>query len=119
MAAAFEDVRMTRLRQAMAKTVDGTIGGVSLEEFLSCFPDLSQTHEGILSELYTQFNEAVRSNVMVRPSRPPRGPAPPRAVALAAETGFRTLQPTSLTHASRVIAHCSKSSTKFARRRTW
>jgi|EP01043_Picozoa_sp_COSAG02_P069842 hypothetical protein len=66
MAGVFEDTRMTRLRQAMSKTVEGTIGGVSLEEFLGCFPDLAQTHEAMLAELFRQLNEAVRSNVMVR-----------------------------------------------------
>ena len=83
--ATFEDVRMTRLRQAMGKTLDGAIGGVSLDDFLSCFPDLVQTHEGILHELYTQLTATVRANVMVRtPPPPPRRPrARPRLASPA------------------------------------
>lgn len=111
MAAAFEDVRMTRLRQAMAKTVDGTIGGVTLEEFLGCFPDLAQTHESILAELFTQLNEAVRSNVMVRAHRSapsslerPWAQANTQATFLTVPLGF---------------ACRSKSLTKSARRWTW
>ena len=71
----FEDVRMTRLREAMGKTVDGAIGGVSRAEFMECFPDLVHTHEAALGELYTQLTATVRANVMVRPP-PPRAPSP-------------------------------------------
>ena len=73
----FEDVRMTRLREAMGKTVDGAIGGVSRAEFMECFPDLVHTHEAALGELYTQLTATVRANVMVRPRRPAR-PRPHR-----------------------------------------
>ena len=110
MAAAFEDVRMTRLRQAMAKTVDGTIGGVTLEEFLGCFPDLAQTHECILAELFAQLNEAVRSNVMVRAHR--------SACSSRKTVGKRTRVPTRLT-LPLGFACRSKSLTKSARRWTW
>jgi hypothetical protein len=45
--AAFEDARMTRLRQAMGKTLDGAIGGVSIDDFLDLLPgpgDLALQH---------------------------------------------------------------------------
>ena len=111
MAAAFEDVRMTRLRQAMAKTVDGTIGGVTLEEFLGCFPDLAQTHECILAELFAQLNEAVRSNVMVRAHRSAR--------RCRKTVGKRTRVPATRLTLPLGFACRSKSLTKSARRWTW
>ena len=111
MAAAFEDVRMTRLRQAMAKTVDGTIGGVTLEEFLGCFPDLAQTHECILAELFAQLNEAVRSNVMVRAHRSAR--------RSRKTVGKRTRVPATRLTLPLGFACRSKSLTKSARRWTW
>ena len=138
--ATFEDVRMTRLRQAMGKTLDGAIGGVSLDDFLSCFPDLVQTHEGILHELYTQLTATVRANVMVRTPPPPprRSRARPRLASPApAEHKGRMLQRSSrglsiytaphlraarsLDARVRALARSahSKSLRRSARRRTW
>jgi hypothetical protein len=62
-----EDTRMAKLRSALAKTLDGAIGSVKLEDFLQCFPDLVQTHEAVLTELFHQLVGSVRPNVMVRP----------------------------------------------------
>ncbi len=115
MAGVFEDTRMTRLRQAMSKTVEGTMRGVSLDEFLACFPDLAETHPSMLAELFRQLNEAVRSNVMVR--APPSAPASRRTCFCGQKTACA--QATVLISPSRVRARCSKSLTKFAPRWTW
>lgn len=60
-----EDTRMSKLRDALSKTVAGAIDGVKLEDFLSCFPELMHTHRAPLTELYQQLVESVRPNIMV------------------------------------------------------
>eukprot|EP01052_Picozoa_sp_SAG31_P022360 SAG31_NODE_1775_length_7303_cov_2.409356_7_plen_107_part_00 len=47
----------------MVKTLDGCIDGVSLGDFLSCFPELVESHRGTLTELHLQMSQIMKLNV--------------------------------------------------------
>ena len=58
-----DQVRITKLRGAFAKCLNGCIDGVTREAFLGCFPDLVQTHEATLTELHVQMTQIIKANV--------------------------------------------------------
>ena len=87
--AAAEGTRMSKLRDAVNKTLDGALGSVSRDDFLACFPELVHTHEAVLTELYQQLVASVRPNVLVRYLKPPpQYPAHPRGLPATLRTKF-------------------------------
>lgn len=58
-----QSCRIERLHHTMAKTLDGCIDGVSLQDFLQCFAELANTHAATLTELHTQMAQIIKLNV--------------------------------------------------------